>query len=186
MAKKPIPTPEELRQLLRYDPETGRLFWLPRDVSWFRDGWNTAQSSCRTWNTKNAGREAFTTVSRGYHVGRVMDVLLRAHRVAWAVHYGYWPSMNIDHINGDRSDNRIFNLRDVDQSVNLKNTRRSSRNTSGVTGVSWNRECSKWQANIKSEQKITYLGLFDQLCDAKTARKQAEARMGFHQNHGRD
>ena len=185
MATKPIPTPEQLRQLVRYEADTGKLFWLPRDVSWFTDRWNTAQSSCRTWNTKNAGREAFSTSRRGYLCGPVLNTVIPAHRAAWAIYYGSWPVKNIDHINGDRSDNRIYNLRDVDQSVNLKNSRMSTRNTSGVPGVYWCKTSNNWRAQIKVDGKVNYLGSFKMIEDARVARKQAEARMGFHPNHGR-
>ena len=74
------PTPEQCRALLRYEPETGRLFWLPRPESMFTAGWHQ-----RSWNTRYAGQEAFTATLDGYKKGAMFDRVLYAHHVAWAV-----------------------------------------------------------------------------------------------------
>ncbi|MBU0368027.1 hypothetical protein, partial [Acinetobacter baumannii] len=82
MAKKPIPTPEELRQLLRYEPETGKLFWLPREPWRFEVRCTSAASVCTRWNARYAGREAFTSISaQGYKQGGILRHQLSAHRV---------------------------------------------------------------------------------------------------------
>ncbi len=95
------------------------------------------------------------------------------------------PSGEIDHINGDRTDNRICNLRDVTSAGNSCNRRRQDRNTSGVTGVAWDKRASRWQARIGLNGKQKYLGYFDSLDEAVAARKAAELELGFHPNHGR-
>ena len=75
MADNHLPPPNELRQLLRYDPETGKLFWLPRAGDTRGE---------RFFNTRFAGKEALTYLSKGYRVGSINDADAKAHRVAWA------------------------------------------------------------------------------------------------------
>ena len=83
-----------------------------------------------------AGSHAFTAIGRnGYRTGRIAGRQFYAHRVAWFLNYGKWPSNQIDHINGNRLDNKIINLRDVEQCINSKNINKLSTNTSGFTGV---------------------------------------------------
>lgn len=106
------------------------------------------------------------------------------HRAVWAMFYNYWP-IEIDHINGDRQDNRIENLREVTRSENLRNARRRCTNVSGVTGVSWDTKLSRWVAVIQTTYN-KYLGSFDSFEEAVAARKAAEIKYGYHPNHGRD
>ncbi len=186
MAKKPLPTPDELRQLLRYEPETGKLFWKDRTPDMFRDGAHRAAWVCKRWNTKYAGREAFTTDNcNGYKIGGIENKSYLAHRVIWAMTSGKWPEADIDHINGDRRDNRLINLREVSRSENLRNMRRLDTNTSGRTGVYRDRAREKWMAYIQNDGKLVNLGRFDAFEDAVKAREQAEMRFGYHPNHGR-
>lgn len=187
MAKKPIPTPEELRQLLRYEPETGKLFWLPRDVSWFESTARPASHACANWNSCHAGKEAFTATDHGgYKVGTVLYRVLLAHRVAWAIQTGCWPEKQVDHVNGDRSDNKLINLRSVDRVENMKNMKRPSTNTSGHVGIRRDTRIDKWTARICVNYRDHYIGSYDDIKSAIDARKAAEAFFGFHQNHGRD
>ena len=83
-----------------------------------------------------------------------------AHRLAWLYVHGVWPADEIDHINGNRSDNRIENLRAADRRQNLGNQRRLSRNTSGYKGVSWCKARNLWVANIQKNGKLKHLGRF--------------------------
>lgn len=91
----------------------------------------------------------------------------------------------IDHINGDPADNRPENLRAVSHQVNQQNQRRRADNSSGVTGVYWNKSANKWQAYIRTDGRMKYLGVFDSVDDAARVRKIAENTYGFHENHGR-
>ena len=91
----------------------------------------------------------------------------------------------VDHINGEPSDNRWCNLRNVSLSENLKNARLPKHNKSGVVGVQWDSRRRKWVAQIKSESVNHVLGRFNSFEAAAAARKQAERELGFHENHGR-
>lgn len=169
---------ETLRQLIRYDADSGKLYWLFRDASYF-----TSETQYKIWNKRFAGREAFTAdCGIGYRQGAVLGVMLKAHRVCWALHYGEWPSGQIDHINHDRGDNRAENLRCVTISENCRNRSLPRNNSSGIIGVQ--RSGSKWQARIKIGGITTHLGHFNTIEEAAAARLEAEQRHSFHINHG--
>jgi len=186
MAKEDLPTPEELRKLLRYAPDTGKLYWLERSTEFFEDGKQSAERECRRWNTRYAGEEAFITDhGEGYRQGSIFSVMYLAHRVVWAVHQGEWPTHEIDHINGVKNDNRIENLRAVTRVANSRNLPKRADNSSGVTGVTWNKNALKWTAQITVNTQQVHLGVFTKRDDAIAARKAAEAKYGFHENHGR-
>ena len=172
--------PQMLRRLLSYDHETGKLTWLHRS----RDLFNSPTQAIY-WNPKWAGTEAFTAFDKyGYRQGNVLGNVMRGHRVCWAIYHGEWPKV-IDHVNGVRDDNRITNLRSVSQKTNLRNSRMSPKNTSGVPGVSWVKARSRWEAYINGPDGREALGRFQRLADAKEAREAAEIRHGYHENHGR-
>jgi hypothetical protein len=181
MAIKPLPDPELLRKLLRYEPETGKLFWLPR----LRNNFST-QRSFSTWNARYANQEGFTaSTGKGYKLGRLGKQNYFAHRVAWAIHWGEEPKELIDHINGVRSDNRIDNLRCVGVVENMRNMPLRRDNKSGCTGINWSAADNKWIAGIRVNRRTIYLGIFSSLDDAVAVRKAAEMKYGFHPNHGR-
>lgn len=178
---KPLPDPEQLRKLLRYEPETGKLYWLKRPVDLF-----SAERFRRIWNSRWAGQEAFTCKNRhGHFAGHLLGQKLLAHRVIWALVHGVDPKGDIDHINGRPDDNRIENLRVVTHSGNMRNQRMYRNNKSGVTGVYWLARENKYRAFIKVNNRTRYLGCFDTLGQAAKARKAAEKKYGFHENHGR-
>lgn len=159
MAKRILPTPEQLRELLRYEPETGKLYWKPRPVEMFSAGNTSAEANCKAWNTRYAGKEAFTSIStHGYRQGSVFDRMYQAHRVIWAVHYGEWPNGEVDHIDTDRLNNRIANLREATHSENKRNQGIRKSNTSGYKGVSWNSGAKSFCAQIYLEGKRIFLG----------------------------
>lgn len=187
MAKKPLPCPTVLRQQLRYEPETGKLFWRtkrPWMVACQRE--STRVRIAKNWNARYSGAEAFPTIGqRGALTGSVNTKRLYAHRVAWAIYHGAWPVGEVDHINGNQLDNRMENLRDVTSSENSQNTSVYSSNKTGHHGVWWDAARNKYQAYITKEGKRTRLGRFAKIEDAIAAREAAEEKLGFHANHGR-
>ncbi|MGQ2942900.1 MAG: HNH endonuclease [Blastomonas fulva] len=172
---KPLPSPRQLRAMLDFNPDTGIAIWR-----WRSD----LRVSC---NNRIAGKPAFNCLdSRGYYRGQIAGKQILFHRVAWAIHFGKWPTGQIDHINGDRRDNRIANLRDVPRAENMRNKGRSRKNTSGTTGVYWHSHRQKWAAEIRVEGKNKHLGYFAKIEDAVAARKVGSQSYGFHKNHGSD
>lgn len=171
---KVLPSVEYLRKRLRYDPETGRLFW--KDSGQVTRGKNTGRS----------GKEAFTTVmGAGYRQGTVDGVRYYAHRVAYAIYYGAWPTNQIDHVNGVRGDNRIINLRVATNQENSRNRLMYENNTSGTTGVCWHKAAAKWMAYIVVDGKQKYLGVFSSFEKAIEARTEAIKQYGFTDRHGK-
>ncbi len=169
-----------LLELLSYDRATGILWWNYRDRKFF-----TSDSRYKAWNKQHPGNEAFTAFNKaGYKVGAIFGRTYLAHRVIWLREFGCWPLGQIDHVNGVKDDNRITNLRDVSHIENGKNVKRSTRNSSGVTGIR-QAPSGKWGAYIVVSKKVIHLGLHHSFAAAVEVRKNAEALHGFHPNHGR-
>ena len=150
-------TAERLRSILHYDPETGIFTW-----------------KVRTSTSVKVGDIAGCLDGGGYLRIRVQSRLYQAHRLVWLHVYGEWPKDQIDHINRNKTDNRIANLRDVSHKQNGQNRSKPSNNTSGCPGVVWYKQNSKWVAKIKHNQKLIHLGYFTDLEEAVAARKAAE------------
>lgn len=186
MAKHEDITPETCRKLIEYDPATGRLTWKMRDLRYFAD-----ERSHRSWNAKWPGKPAIAAECRRPGgqlvrlIGQLLDRPVKAHRVAWAIYYGEWPSGELDHINGNPADNRIENLRMVTRTENARNASMHADNRSGFAGVSWNKRTRKWTATLGINKRRKYLGEYDTPEAAWEARKKAQVELGFHPNHGR-
>lgn len=138
-----MPSIERLRELLAYDPLTGVLTWRVSRVGRVR-----------------AGDAVQCKRPDGYIKVCVDQVQMRAHRAAWAIHHGEWPAGEIDHINGDRADNRIANLRDLPRGLNQQNVRAAqTNNRSGYLGV-----ClvhGKWRAGVSHGGRFIQVGKYD-------------------------
>lgn len=174
-----------LRRLLEYDPKTGDLCWRERPVWMFADSSMGRAKTAKLWNRKFAGKAALGGLNRGYKRGRIFDKNFTAHRAAWVVHFGEYPDGEIDHINGDRTDNRICNLRSVSTLENQKNRQAPNTNKSGHVGVSWDRVRRKWHAFIGVSGRTVHLGHYISKEEAVSARARAQAQYAFHPNHGR-
>lgn len=160
--------PDELRELLSYNPDTGALVWRER------------ADARPQWNTRYAGQEAGCIGARGYrHVAikRYSQSACLAHRIAWAMHYGEWPDADVDHVNRDKSDNRLANLRKATRAENIINQPPRRSNTSGATGVSWCKKYNRWVAYIGIAGRRTHIGYFDTLDGARAAREAVAARV---------
>lgn len=152
MSNDGYPSVERVRELFSYDPETGSITWAKRRFG------------------VKFGSEAGTE-HNGYKRVKVDSKLILAHRLAWAIHYGEWPHEELDHINRNRSDNRIRNLRKASRSDNMVN-RAYPKGRSGVTGVSHHK--LGWQAAIRVNGKSVYLGVFKTIEEAAAVRAEAE------------
>lgn len=175
-----------LNRLLICDPEAGRLLWRERAPEMFSEGRYAKEVAAQMWNTRWAGKPALAARHNcGYLMGRIFYKGYLAHRVIMAMSMGAWPDGEVDHINGNRTDNRIANLRPVGRVENSRNMRRSQRNQSGATGVHWVESRNKWLSSIRADGRSICLGYFDDFERAKQARADAEVSFGFHKNHGR-
>lgn len=160
-------TQDRLKHLLDYDAVTGAFAWR-----------NPRSNNCRE------GSVAGNVEKQGYRVIMVDGQLYKAHRLAWLYVYGLFPEKHIDHKNHLRDDNRIDNLREVNNQGNCQNRGLPSNNTSGVVGVRLVESIGKWRAEIGKDGKRFNLGYFSDKVDAVAARKAAEVELGFHENHG--
>lgn len=154
-----------VRDILDYDPDTGLFTWRYRP------------DQAKRWNTRFAGKTAGAVIDGGYVGIRILGVRYYAHRLAWFYVYGSWPAVNVDHRDGDPSNNRLDNLRECDQSENHQNRRKQSNNSSGFVGVS--RRNEGWQANIWLHGKQHWLGTYD--TPEAAAAAYAEAKQRLHE-----
>jgi len=162
-------TQEKLKEFVEYNQNTGVFIW----------------KKVNKYTKYNKGKElGGIDESTGYKVAFVDGKKYRQHRLAWLYVYGEMPKGEIDHINQDRADNRICNLREVTHKENMKNKKISKKNTSGVTGVYFLKTTKKWYSQIRIDGDLKHLGYFKIKEDAIKARKDAEEKYGFHKNHG--
>lgn len=178
--------PERLHLLLAYNPETGALSWKSRAADTFTattEG--RAKRAAAIWESTKAGKPAGTIGKSGRVMVFVDRKPLIAARLIWAMMKGEWPTGVIDHINGDPSDDRIINLRDVSLTINNRNQRMSSRNTSGYSGVCLHRRSGLWQARITLNNKPKTLGYFKTKEEAAQAREVANRENAFSARHGK-
>ncbi|WAX10778.1 hypothetical protein BV737P3_00027 [Phocaeicola phage BV737P3] len=162
-------TYEEAKELFTYDRETGVIKWRKR-----------------TRGQRGNLVAGYTRSSDdGYIQIRFKGKNYYAHRIAMLLAYGFYSDeLEIDHINHVRNDNRLVNLRFVTKSGNQRNQSISSRNTSGVTGVSYYKAKRKYVAQIKVDGEVIHLGSFATLEEAAKVRKDAEVKYKFNANHG--
>lgn len=168
-----------LQTLIRYEPNTGHVFWRERDVKFFK-----SEHSCRSWNTKYAGKKIMNLDGKGYNSVFIMGKQYRVHRLIWLYVYGVFPNI-IDHKNGNKTDNRLSNLRDVDCQKNHMNMRRAKNNSSGITGVYFNKKKGLWCAQMKFNGATYHIGSSKNKADAIQMRKDEERKLGFSERHGR-
>jgi hypothetical protein len=185
MARSSLVDPETLRKLLDYDPETGAFIWKPRSADLVQPESRSPEWEATRFNALHAGKPALTTKKpRGYLFGGVLGRNVYAHRAAWAIVHGEWPE-EIDHINGNPTDNRLCNLRAVSRAQNTKNVGVGKRNTSGHIGVSKCSRSNRWVASMTVSGKTIVIGRFSIKEEAANARRLAASHAGFHENHGR-
>lgn len=159
-----------VKEHFSYDPDTGNLMRIKHPAK-------TGTRYPINVPLKSKGKNGYFRIS-------IQRKRYYNHRIAWLLMTGKWPK-SIDHINGNKTDNRWVNLREVTQEQNTKNQKISKRNKSGFVGVYWCKVMGKWAADIRANGKSKYLGCYTNKLDAYRARKIAEKKYGFHVNHGR-
>lgn len=173
-------TPDQLRDLLDYDPDTGRLTWRDRPIKYFPDGPGrySAVRNQKVFQSLFAGRPALTARNPGgYLRGNIFGRSVMAHRAAFCLMTGRWPKSQIDHINGDRADNRWVNLREATNRQNQHNQASAKGSSSRFVGVSQCRESGRWAAYICPDGTKVHLGNFLLEEDAARARDAAAKDM---------
>ena len=159
---------DTLFTLLDYNSDNGEFKWT------YANSKNT-----------NKGKVAGTKLSNKYIRIFIFGKLYQAHRLAWYMYYGKEPEYGLDHIDGNKHNNAIDNLRDVPQASNAKNSSLSISSSSGFTGVTFMKRSKKWRSRIMVDGADIHLGFFNDKQDAIIARVIANKKYGFHENHGK-
>lgn len=163
----------DLETLLDYDTSTGLFTWKRR----------LQGNRHEAFNTRYAGTKAGSTSSQGYTQIRALGKLYLAHRLALFFNTGEWPSCKVDHINGVKTDNRLSNLRAVDNKEHSRNMALMSHNTSGTTGVSYSKRDDVWVGFIHTGDSMIR-NQFKSRSEAMAWRQAKEVELGYHPNHG--
>ena len=166
---------EYLRSRFSYDEKLGKLFWkaVPADFS----------NNSASWNSKNAGKEA-GYLHQGYRYVRLSGTNMLAHRICFAIYTGRFPEGVVDHLDGDKLNNKIDNLSDCTPQINSRNAKLNRLNKSGICGVGWDSRDGAWYAQIGSgESRLKRW--FRSLLDACCWRKSMELKLGYSENHGK-
>lgn len=160
-------TQKRLKELLNYDEDTGIFTW---------------KDSRR--GAVKVGSVAGAVADNGYIVIKIDRKSYKAHRLAWLFVNGKMPTKTIDHKDRIKTNNWIDNLRDVTHNSNMKNKEKYKNNTSGITGVYWNKQIKKWLVKITIDKKETYLGAFKTKEEAIKIKKEAQLKDGYTKTHG--
>lgn len=163
-------TPFNWADIIHYVPETGEMFWKISPNQGIMAGDPIRPASKK---------------GKGYRLVQYRGFREPAMRIAWKIVHGHIPEgFTVDHENHIRDDDRLENLRLVTQADNCRNRTVTSSSASGTIGVTFHSPSGKWRARITHNGKVMSLGLFEEKEDAVAARKTAERKYGFHENHG--
>lgn len=161
----------EIRRVFTYDPETGAFF----------------HSVDRGRSQRYKAGDVIDNVPNNTHGYIVLWAGKRAylaHRIAWFLQTGIWPS-DIDHLDHNRTNNRFSNLREVSHQENMKNMTLYKSNNSGVSGICIaGRNKDRWRVTVNIGGKQTYLGEYKDFDVAVSVRENARIQQGYHVNHG--
>lgn len=158
-----------MRRALAYDPHSGVLTWRVRPK----------QSKVRV------GQEAGCEAPDGYRVMKFAAKNYHVHRVAWFIHHGRWPADQLDHVNGNRGDNRLANLRECTGSENNQNRKAKKGTATGFLGVS-KQAGNRYGADIMVDGRSQHLGRFDTPQAAAEAYRKAKRHIHTFQPEVRE
>lgn len=187
-----ISSPDNLAQLIEYDPQTGVMIWRARSARFFSESKKrSVDHAAANWNSRYAGTPALASVgNHGYMRGNIGNKSFLAHRVAMAITLKTWGFGFVDHINGDKLDNRRANLRLCTNAENLRNGK-SRGGSSQYKGVCLHKQNKNWIATIMKDGKAKHIGCFDDELSAAKAYDKAAismhgafARLNFFDEHG--
>lgn len=150
----------DLRSRIMVNSDTGEIFWV------------------------STGRPAGSRRPDGYIRLNVSGATVMAHRAIWAWVNGAWPRLFLDHIDGNRQNNSISNLREVTEAESQKNLGVYKTNKSGFPGVYWSKANSRWMATVQINRRRVYVGCFVSAHEAFEARLKAQMAANYHPNHG--
>lgn len=159
-------TQKELKEILEYNPETGDFYWKISP----KHGVNVGDKA----GSQHIGYTRLTIKRKKY----------LTHRLAWLYVYGEFPKGDIDHIDNDRANCRINNLRIANKSTNGYNRKKQANNTSGIKGVIWCKASNKWSVRIGVNKKKIYFGVWDDLEFAELVAQEARAK--YHGEYAND
>lgn len=162
-------TQQQLKEILHYDPETGIFRWRHERVNGQIKPWTIAGN----------------IQTKGYVMLCINYIRHLGHRLAWLYMTGNWPTKGIDHIDGNRSNNKFTNLREATCKENCENRGLSKTNKSGFRGVNFHPTSKKWLARVGHNYKQVYIGLFDTAEEANIAAIAKRAELFTHDT-GRD
>ena len=151
-------TQQRLQEVLDYDPNTGEFRWKIKP----------------SMSVNLYDKAGSISKQTGYVIIGINGKVYKAHRLAWLYCYGIFPKKQIDHKNGQKSDNRISNLRELTPVENGQNAKKRKNNKTGITGVFFNKKDKKWWAYIRANDHLHHLGRYEDVWDAICARKSAE------------
>lgn len=177
-------TQQILNELISYDPVTGNCHWKERDVKWFEDGKYPKEREWKRWNSRHGLKHISTLDKTGYIKVDLFGSSYLLHRIIWLYMTGEWPDQ-VDHIDGNRSNNSWDNLRSVTIAENNRNAKIRKDNKSGVCGVYFKKRLNKWISSISIDGKTKHIGCYDSLEEAEESRIKNQKLLKYHHNHGR-
>lgn len=187
---KLIPSQEILRELIDYAPHNGKMRWKPRGIRWFvGESYTVRKGRQKQWNSRYAWASCgYTfTASTGYQAIRlsIFDVKHLAHRIVWKWMTGNNPPELIDHLDGNATNNRWNNLREATHSLNQRNKGKAKNNSSGCTGVTWDKSRGKWKVSVKVNGKMINVGRYESYEVACLKAKEVRDQNEFGPSHGK-
>lgn len=158
---------QHIKDKLDYNRDTGELRWKGKD--------------------KLAGHSAIRSLPYGrpYRHLQILGHSYMSHRIIYLIEHNKWPIGEIDHIDGDTTNNRHTNLREATPITNRRNQKRHSRNTTGHTGVHKRKSNGKYEVSIGDKGKLVYIGVFTTYEEAVAARLKAERKLKYDPSHGK-